>query len=551
MKKTLRQFIKIAMFIIFQNAHAQNSMPEIQIEDLTISKLENLFQNHSITCEQVARKYVNRIQKYNLSFKNGPPPINAITEINTNVFEEARALDQKYSTGHLQGKIFCVPIILKDNIDTFDTHSSSGSLSLIGNQPLQDADLVAKLRKEGALILAKSSMDELANGVSGMSSRNGRIGNVYNTNENPGGSSGGSAASVSANFSLVAIGTDNSGSVRIPSAFQGVVGLRPSQTLISQNGIAPRGNINGTAGPIAKNVEDLALILGVMQKENKIYKFHENDLQGKYIGILNKFEKHNSYQNMPLDSKKIFDQLFLDLKSNGVNIVKDLNLKNYNMNGKLNEAHEYDEMNDYFSSFPSVRKSYEDFCQFDRNIVFKSKKDCLDFTLKLKNKLNHKTKEANEVIENNRLYIDKIMDENHLDAILLPVSTNGFATYDLKTLHTEMIAPNAGLPAITFTIGYSDSGMPIGVELIGKKFDEEKLIQIAYAYKNKVKIKKNPLMPEENRLLENLSIPEYNNVITKIGFETYEKFWKLNRSKKNPDVLTPGLFQKIFHEILL
>ena len=106
--------------------------------------------------------------------------------------------------------------------------ASSGSLSLLGNQPIKDAVLVDNLRKAGAVLLATSSMDEFSSGFVGVSGRTGRTGNAYDTTKNPGGSSSGSAAAVSANFAMLGVGTDNTGSVRIPAAFNGIVGLRPS-----------------------------------------------------------------------------------------------------------------------------------------------------------------------------------------------------------------------------------------------------------------------------------------------------------------------------------
>src|SRR5690606_23277037 len=127
--------------------------------------------------------------------------------------------------------LHCIPVILKDNIDSYDTTTTAGSYALLGNQPAQDAFLVAELRKAGAIILGKGGMDEFARGIIGINSRNGRIGNAYEPNKNPGGSSGGVGAAISANFVMIGMGTDNSGSVRIPAVFNGLVGLRPSTGL--------------------------------------------------------------------------------------------------------------------------------------------------------------------------------------------------------------------------------------------------------------------------------------------------------------------------------
>jgi amidase len=140
--------------------------------------------------------------------------------------------------------------------------------SKTSTDPIDDAFIVDKIRKAGAITLATRSMDELASGIK--SSRTGRTGNAYDSAQNPGGSSSGLAVSVSANFAMLGVGSDNSGSVRIPAAFNGIVGLRPSTGLISQHGIFPRGNMDGTAGPLARTVSDLASLLDVIAKQDEL-----------------------------------------------------------------------------------------------------------------------------------------------------------------------------------------------------------------------------------------------------------------------------------------
>src|SRR5580658_3746684 len=233
-----------------------------------MKSIHTAIEQHQLTCEQLINHYLERIKQYNLSTAKHAP-INAFNEINPTALDQARQLDNHYSqTQKLSGSLHCIPVVLKDNIDTYDATTTSGTLALLGNQPNQDAFLVSQLRKAGAIILAKGGMDELASGFSGISSRSGRIGNAYDPDKNPGGSSGGPAAAVSANFAMIGIGTDNSGSVRIPAAFNGIVGLRPSTGLISQRGIFPAGNLDGTAGPLARNVEDLARLLDVIAQED-------------------------------------------------------------------------------------------------------------------------------------------------------------------------------------------------------------------------------------------------------------------------------------------
>lgn len=232
------------------------------LEEATIRSIHTALKKHEITCEQLVNAYIDRIKKYNLSASN-KPPLNTIARINLNAIDQAKRLDQEFSKGEFKGSLFCIPVLLKDNIDSYDSVTASGSVAMLNNQPIHDAFLTKKLRNAGAIILGKGTMDEFASGVYGISGAHGKTGNVYDTSKNSGGSSSGSATAVSANFVMVGIGTDNSGSIRIPAAFNGIFGLRPSTGLVSQNGIFPRGNMDGIAGPLARTVEDLAITLDV------------------------------------------------------------------------------------------------------------------------------------------------------------------------------------------------------------------------------------------------------------------------------------------------
>ncbi|MFO3149800.1 amidase, partial [Legionella pneumophila serogroup 1] len=451
-------------------------------------------------------------------------------------------------------------VILKDNIDSFDTTTTSGSYALLGSQPVRDSFLVEKLRKAGAIILGKSGMDEFAWGMIGISSRSGRIGNAFNPNKNPGGSSGGSAAAVSASFALLGIGTDNSGSVRIPAAFHGLVGLRPSTGLISQQGIFPMGNLDGTAGPIARTTEDLAILLDIIAKPDlhdpktldiprvKTYKeFLKMDgLTNKRIGIVHNVNNIDTFDKMPSYILKIVQKATQNMQKMGATLI-DIDLPLFNNDRKNNQAGEVQDVNEYLASFPSTRKNFQDICESNRTRNFGTKKDCLHFIKNMASKSSKSYQQAQSIFAKNKIYVQKIMKRDKLDALLIPISTHGTATYDEMTVNTwrAPVSSNSGLPSISINIGYSDD-MPIGIELVGKQFHEGTLIEIAYAYEKHTSNKISPTMPEENPTLLNLSIPELNNLFTLLGKNAYEEV--LMHSKDTNDKaseLTPEKFQKI------
>jgi amidase len=532
------------------------------IEEATIQSIHTAIKNHQMTCEQLINAYLDRIKKYNLT-SSKKAPINAFTEINQNVMDQARRLDDIYArTQKLSGSLHCIPVVLKDNIDSYDSTTTSGTLALLGNQSSKDAFLVSQLRQAGAIILGKGSMDELASGMFGISSRSGRVGNAYDSDKSPGGSSGGPAAAVSANFAMIGIGTDNSGSVRIPAAFNGVYGLRPSTGLISQNGIFPAGNLDGTAGPLARSVEDLVAVLDIITKADPTDKktvtvpriktytvyLNKNGLNGKRIGIVHRVGTIDTFKAMPVDIILIFKQSLQKMKQAGATIIDDITLPKFINNLDLNMSGMRQDVDAYLSSYPAVRKNFYDICESNRTRVFGDVNQCVKFITAMPVKFGRKYKQALEIFNKNKIYVEKIMAENHLDALLIPISRTGSATYDAYKVNTWLapVSSNSGLPAITINLGFTHSDkMPIGVELIGKQYAEGTLIEIAYSSEKNSDPRIVPTMLEENDVFNKLDIPAYNNLLTVVGYKSYIEVLIKSKSNQVYKDLTPTIFGTI------
>ncbi len=552
----LFMMLMFAVLVIKANIYNQTSFV---LEEATIESVHTAIKKRQITCEQLVSAYISRIKEYNLSV-GSKASINAIARINVNVLDQARELDNKLKNGEAMGPLFCIPVLLKDNIDSYDSPSTSSSLSMLGNQPIHDAFLTKKLRDAGAVIFGKGTMDEFASGVSGISGGSGRTGNVYDTSKNSGGSSSGSATAVSANFVMIGIGTDNNGSVRIPAAFNGIFGLRPTAGLISQNGIFPRGNLNGTAGPLARTAEDLAIVLGVIaqpdvndkktlnipREQSYATYLNENALKGKRIGVIHHLGKFDTFNDMPQDTAYIFEQSLEKIQAMGVIILSEINLPKFNFESRLNQAGEKEDINTYLASYPAVREDYYDICESERTRVFGSTVECLQFVRSLPKKYGPQYQEMLTIFKQNKIYIESVMDEHRLDALLIPISSTGSATYVSAAMLNESLASNAGLPGITINLAYTNSGsLPIGVELIGKQFSEGKLIGMAYAYEKHVLHRKLPQMPERNKGLENLDIAQYNNLLSNIGYHAYMNVLIKCKPDKFSQCLTPEIFQGI------
>jgi aspartyl-tRNA(Asn)/glutamyl-tRNA(Gln) amidotransferase subunit A len=537
------------IFLLFTSA----TVFSFQLEEAIISDLQTAFKKEELTCEQLVLAYIDRIKKYDLSVV-GSAPINAITEINRSALDDARKLDKDYKTSKkLSGPLHCVPIVLKDNIDSFDTTTTAGSFSLLGNQPIRDADLTKQLREAGAIILAKGGMDEFAWGMKGINSRNGRIGNAYNGNKNPGGSSGGPAAAVSANFALAGIGSDNSGSLRIPAAFNGLVSLRPSTGLISQTGMFPMGKLDGIAGPITRTVGDLAVLLDVIASDGKIKNkytayLHKTGLQNKRIGIVKQVGNIDTFKGMPEEVKQLMKKAYSDMEKQGATFVE-IKFDKFDTNRDLNQAGEIQDINNYLNSYPASRKDFHDICESNRTRNFGDREKCLVFMKKIDKDAQKKIKHAKAIFLKNKNYVEKIMNEMHVDALFIPISTKGIASYDGSTVNTwrAPVSSNSGMPSISFIIGYLQ-GMPVGIELVARQYAEPTLIEMAYAYEIQAPKRQLPLMPEGNQQVQKLSIAEFNNFINQLGKLSYEKV--LKKEGNDEKKLTPEVFREIAKSLL-
>jgi len=233
-----------------------------RLREATVSDINQAFDRGHLTSEQLVQLYLNRIQAY----EDKNTGINALISINSNALAEAKELDRERQEKGKRSPLHGIPIILKDNYDTADMPTTAGSVLLKGSVPPDDAFTVQKLRQAGAIILAKANMSEFASsdGWLGYSSLGGLTLNPYNLSRNPSGSSGGSAAAIAANFAMLATGTDTSGSIRGPAAVTGIVGIKPTQGLVSRDGIIPLTLSFDTAGPMARTVRDAAIALGIM-----------------------------------------------------------------------------------------------------------------------------------------------------------------------------------------------------------------------------------------------------------------------------------------------
>src|SRR5438034_5229637 len=236
--------------------------------EATIPQLQALMASGQLTSRQLTQGYIRRIQSLN-------PLLHSVIELNPNAIAIATQLDVERRRGIVRGPLHGIPILVKDNIATDDQmQTTTGSLAIYGNHVPGDAVIIQQLRAAGAIILGKSNLGEWANFRSnipvyplavGWSARGGDTKNAYDLSYTSWGSSAGSGNGAAANLCAAAIGTETDGSITGPSAVENIVGLKPTLGLVSQDGIIPIAHEQDTAGPMARSVTDVAILLGVLQ----------------------------------------------------------------------------------------------------------------------------------------------------------------------------------------------------------------------------------------------------------------------------------------------
>jgi amidase len=266
-------FVFIAGLLASGWAMAENSVSEASapshFNEATVADLQAKMAAGTITSEQLTKYYLHRI----LALDQNGPGVNSVIELNPEAIRIAEQMDDLRRRGKVLGPLHGIPVLIKDNIDTGDRmQTSAGSLALVGRPAPTDSTVAAKLRAGGAVIIGKTNLSEWANfrsfeSISGWSGRGGQTNNPYGINRNPCGSSSGSGAAASANFAVLALGSETDGSIVCPSNANGLVGIKPTVGLTSRAGVVPISHTQDTVGPLARTVADAAAALGVIQSQ--------------------------------------------------------------------------------------------------------------------------------------------------------------------------------------------------------------------------------------------------------------------------------------------
>ncbi|MEO9871724.1 amidase [Ekhidna sp.] len=503
----------------------ENNLEEpFELEEWSVSQLQEAMESGKYTSKQICELYLERIEKKD---KDG---LNSVIEVNPDALEIAGQLDKERADGKVRGALHGIPIMIKDNIDTGDKMmTTAGSMALAGSSAPDDAFIIKKLRESGAVLLGKTNLSEWANfrsfrSSSGWSGRGRQTRNPYALDRNPCGSSAGSGAAVSGNMCAITIGTETNGSIVCPSSSNGVVGIKPTVGLWSRDGIIPISETQDTAGPMGKSVADAATLLGALtgvdsadertkeSDENSYTDYTQfldtNGLKGKRIGVL---EGTIGYHERV---DEVMEQAFDAMEEQGAELIKDIKASEdgaYSNSGFELLLYEFkDGLNKYLSSRSDAKvKSLADIIQFNKDnadVEMPYFPQGIMERAEMKGPLtdDEYREHLKVVTEVSRNGIDKVMKEHNLDAI---IGVTGGPAWPIDVINGDHFgtgsstpAARSGYPNITVPAGYIH-GLPVGMSIFGGKYQEPKLISIAYAFEQATKVRRAP------KLLPTLDLP--------------------------------------------
>ncbi|MFL6139774.1 MAG: amidase [Frankiaceae bacterium] len=484
----------------------------IDVDRTTIPQLERLMDRHRLSAVQLTRFYLHRIEKLN-------PALHAVITVSPRALADARAADRARRAGH-HAPLLGIPVIVKDNIDTTGMPTTAGSLALKGSTP-PDAFIVTRLRKAGAIILGKANLSEWANfrstqSSSGWSAVGGQNNMPYALDHNPCGSSSGSGVAAAADLATVAVGTETDGSIVCPAGTNGDVGIKPSLGLVSRTGIVPISAQQDTAGPIARNVTDAAVLLRVLahvdpeDPATKAQKRHvpssyaafldKGALQGARIGVW----RAGNFGFSP-ETDAIMEQTISRLRSLGATIVDPTDIPIDAAYDPEFTALLYEFKHDIAAylqrwTAPGYPKTLQDLIDFDNAHAAKEMPyfgqeifELAQATGSLSDPAYVKARADAKRIA--RHAIDDTMRANDLDAIIAPTNSPAWTTDLINGDHflvgSSSPAAIAGYASITVPAG-SSFQLPVGVSFIGGRWSEPKLISLAYAWEQATHLRRPP-----------------------------------------------------------
>lgn len=490
------------------------------LEQRSLAEFRDLLDAGEISAAALTRYYVERIERVDQE----PRSTRAVLELNPDALDIAAALDVERGRGAVRSPLHGVPVLIKDNVDTGDAmRTTAGSLALAGSRPRGDAFLVARLREAGAVLLGKTNLSEWANirsprSTSGWSARGGLTRNPYALDRSASGSSSGSAVAAAADLCAGAIGTETNGSIIAPASANGVVGLKPTVGLVSRSGIVPIAHSLDTAGPIARTVEDAALLLSALAAEDDhdaasrsvdslrpvdYTRFlNAEGLRGSRLGVLRSaFGHHPAVLDVSghvLDHLRDLGAILIDPVS--FEPTPEFALKSFEL--MLWELKS--DLADYLATrSEGSPRSLADLIAFN---VQNAEREMPFFGQELFLRAEQKSPLGDpsycDTLESVQRQareggIDRLLAEHELDALVSPSGAPA-GCIDLVNGDARTGGPSApwlpavaGYPHVTVPMG-EVRGLPVGLSFIASAWQEGRLLELAYAFEQSAQARRPP-----------------------------------------------------------
>ena len=491
--------------------------PQTSIMDLSIADIHARFAQGVLTCMELTQRLLQRIERYD---KHGPC-LNALVTVSPHALDAARQKDRAYrSNPAAVGLLHGIPVIVKDNYNTADLPTTAGSVILAHSQPLHDCFVVQRLRQAGALILAKANLTELAMGGTTLSSFGGQTRNPYDVLRTPGGSSGGTAAAIAANFGVVGTGSDTGQSIRSPASATNLVGLRPTRGLVSRSGILPISSTQDEAGPMTRSVADAARMLDVMagydpddpitafgrrQKPPSYVSGLDHDgLRGARLGLVTDMlgteAIHAEVNDVVYHAVQLMEHLGATVLPIAMprftTLTADIGLERFEFReafnrylAQLGPAAPVTTLAAFLADgrcHPSITRRLE---------VYAGVADGTQSAAYPRQWWKrHALRQA----------VMTVLADHDLDALLYPHQQRLVAPIGEEQLERNgVLSHGTGFPAIAFPGGFSSPthsaplGVPIGIELLGPAWSEPALLRLAYAFEQAAQLRRPPASTPE------------------------------------------------------
>ncbi|MEA4912090.1 MAG: amidase [Oscillospiraceae bacterium] len=441
----------------------------VDVTQLSVAQLQQAVDDGYLTYEIIMRVYLARMEAYADLF-------NCVITVNEDALDEAKSCDALYAAQGRTSLLFGIPVVVKDNIDVAGMPTTAGVSELLDNYPQADADVVVSLKAAGAIILAKTNMDQLAFSAYTSTSDFGTVNNAFDTAYSAYGSSGGSAVCVAARLAPLALGTDTACSVRAPASANGVVGLRPTQGALSTQGVVPYDTVRDTVGLMAAAVEDCAVLYDLLDGDAETAALDADALDGSSIGVIMQLLGEDGDYLIEDEILSAFNETLALICAAGATLIYIDDILDDDFQARIEQTVSgwtiVGALGNYLACHTAAITDYASLCSCVPELNgYYSENTAEDMTaaVALQTEL--------------RAYVESKMDGYGVDAVVYPTLRVAVITHAQTQIYSSSteIAPAAGLPALTLPIGTDADGLPIGLEMLARADDEQTLFNLAYS----------------------------------------------------------------------